>query len=182
MNFTDAKELRWVKVDQELQELGYNFFLNVDKIRSFLFSMKLGYTRFILEFRKWQGVDDEVGVLALDRSQKSVLISARISQRLLHLTKEEKEEMRLYLNPLPETIALIANDIIRHEISHMEHFYKDGNIFEGKRFWFEYESSISKVTREFIENLRRGKEEPLVKVTNYLIDNNTRLFEFMNKH
>lgn len=78
--------------------------------------------------------------------------------------------MQLHKCPFPETFELIANDIIRHEIAHIEHNYRDGNAFGGRQFWFEHEQSVRRVTAEFIEALRRGKEEYLILIEGGLDD------------
>lgn len=151
MGFTDATTLTWVEIDSQLLEVGYKFFINVGKTRSLLNHIKLEDVTLTIQLQKWQGAHDITGRLIPNEKEHSFIIVAKLSERLLHLTDKEKEIMQLHKCPFPETFELIANDIIRHEIAHIEHNYRDGNAFGGRRFWFEHEQSAQRVTTEFIE-------------------------------
>lgn len=171
MSLVDATTLEWVDIDEELLEAGYIFSLDAEKIRSFIINMNLEYNALIVRLKKWHGVDEVVGMLNSDRSKRSFSITARISQRLLYLTEEEKEKMKLSENPLPETLELIANDIIRHEIAHIECNYRyGGDPFGWERYWFTDEQSVARITAEFIERVRSGLETPLIVIKDALDD------------
>lgn len=163
MKLKNTTELEWVTVDEDLLLSGYSFFLNVRAIRDFFKKMSLEDTTLKIQIWRWRGLSDRpTAAVGANSRNRSYLITVKLSERLLTLTEEEKIDMRSHECPFPETLELIANDLIRHEICHIEWWKRSGDPFGQRSFWRDDEKKVQETTAQFIEDVRRGRAEPLI--------------------
>lgn len=70
--------------------------------------------------------------------------------------------MHLQECPFPETLELIANDMLCHELGHIEWWKRNGSPFGKGLSWLKGEKDIQEATAQFIEDLKFGRAQPLI--------------------